>query len=185
MPASHHNHSLPIMNVIFNLIVAIVFIFPTNLVLASAETETVSSSQALPALPVIQAEPVTIASTNNNSEKTSLVYTSFFQRINLFEKWREFPSQSSNSAFSSTDTSIHSKKGLRLFGSISQFVDPAFPKILSYQTTACVTSGDLLITSGTSCSLDAGMYTFDTIAIESSGTLVLNGNVITNQGVTI
>jgi hypothetical protein len=37
-----------------------------------------------------------------------------------------------------------------------------------YQTANCQTSGDLVIASGQSCSLEAGSYTFNSVSVDSA-----------------
>jgi len=54
-----------------------------------------------------------------------------------------------------------------------------------FQTPSCATSGDLVVPDGETCSLAAGEYTFNSIIIESGGTLIALGNTTLNQGVTI
>jgi hypothetical protein len=54
-----------------------------------------------------------------------------------------------------------------------------------FQTPSCATSGDLIVADGETCSLAAGEYTFNSVIIESGGTLIALGNTTLNQGVTI
>lgn len=53
------------------------------------------------------------------------------------------------------------------------------------QTTSCQTSGDLTLGSGQTCSLNAGSYTFNSVTVQTGGTLVLLGNPSSDLGVTI
>ncbi len=53
------------------------------------------------------------------------------------------------------------------------------------QTTSCQTSGALVISNGETCSLEDEAYTFDSILIQTGGTLILKGNSTLNHGVTI
>jgi len=54
-----------------------------------------------------------------------------------------------------------------------------------YQTANCLTSGDLVIANGETCSLEAGTYTYASITVQTGGTLIIRGNPTLNQGVTI
>lgn len=65
---------------------------------------------------------------------------------------------------------------------------PASARTLSasnQQTVNCPTSGDLVVATGQSCNLPAGSYTFNSVTVQSGGTLILQGNPSSNQGVTI
>ncbi len=65
---------------------------------------------------------------------------------------------------------------------------PASARTLSannQQTVTCPTSGDLMVATGQSCNLPAGSYTFNSITVQTGGTLILQGNPGLNQGVTI
>lgn len=49
--------------------------------------------------------------------------------------------------------------------------------------TICQTGGDLVISSGESCTLNAGSYTFTSVSVQNGGTLVLKGDSTSNQGI--
>ncbi len=53
------------------------------------------------------------------------------------------------------------------------------------QTTSCQASGDLVIANGETCSLAAGTYTFNSIIVQSGGTIVILGDSTSSQGVII
>lgn len=63
--------------------------------------------------------------------------------------------------------------------------NPTPAQASSEYQTACVTSGDLVIATGETCSLSSGTYTYNSVTIQSGGTLLLLGNTSLNQGVTI
>lgn len=49
----------------------------------------------------------------------------------------------------------------------------------------CRTNGDLVIPTGDACSFAAGTYTYNNITVQAGGTLILQGNAGTNQGVVL
>src|SRR5688572_5411974 len=54
-----------------------------------------------------------------------------------------------------------------------------------YQIATCQTSGDLVIANGETCNLPSGTYTYNSIIVQTGGTLIVSGNTSLNQGVTI
>ena len=47
---------------------------------------------------------------------------------------------------------------------------------------SCQTSVDLAVANGISCSLEAGTYPYNSITVQTTGTLILTSNPITTQG---
>ena len=53
------------------------------------------------------------------------------------------------------------------------------------QADACQAGGDLVLASGEACSLAAGSHTYDSILVQDGGTLYMEGNTTTEEGVSI
>ncbi len=63
--------------------------------------------------------------------------------------------------------------------------EPKPYQVLVEQTTACPTTSNLVVVSGETCSLSAGTHTYDSITVQTGGTILLEGDSSTNTGVTL
>jgi hypothetical protein len=57
----------------------------------------------------------------------------------------------------------------------SAVLSPRGPEFRLAQFPGCATSGDLVVANGETCELAAGSYTFDSITVQSGGTIVAVG----------
>jgi hypothetical protein len=130
MSVSKHNPSSSVMNVAFNIVVVVTFIFPTGIVSAS-------SSQALPMSANVRANPyqapqyihplprtqlgyVTLDSTEPGSKTASLAPIMFIQNVGQFDKRVRFQGQSGDTTIFITDNSIW----LNILGKPKSISDP-------------------------------------------------------------